>query len=57
MLLCWFLWWLFIRELAFGITNAISKRILALMPQTSPASRLVKTNYGKKICKSATVQF
>ena len=46
-----------IRAFAFSIANAICKRILALIHQTSPASGLANTNYCKKICNSATVQF
>ena len=46
-----------IRAFAFGIANAICKRILALMHQTSPASGLANTNYCKKLCNSAIVQF
>ena len=46
-----------LRAFAFGIANAICKSILALMHQTSPASRLANTNYCKKNCNSATMQF
>ena len=46
-----------LRAFAFGIANAICKGILALMHQTSPALELGNTNYCKKICNSATVQF
>ena len=38
---------------AISIVNAICKRILALMHQTSPASGLANTDYCKNFCNSA----